>query len=334
MISDKDFERRFDSLEKRLDSSAFKTSVSDSELYRRPYAVDMQELWMSLWLHKGWVACTTLICALAGAVYAYSLPDKYVSHGIYAPSQKKAVGPLAGQLGGLAAMAGVNLRSGESNDIDQAIVLIKSWPFLEKIVDQNSLKPLIMGVNGWSRETRELAWNEKLYDPVSKRWVRELSSGRLAEPSSYQAYSVLNRMIGVNYDAKTSMLHVSVEHYSPDVAREWVVLLIEQINEAFRARDVLEAKKNIIYLEKKIAETSIAEMQAVLYGMIESQMKTLMLAEVDDEYLVKSIVEPKVSEFRSSPNRKVIILLSAVAGVFLSGSILIGIGVLSGRERG
>ena len=79
-----------------------------------------------------------------------------------------------------------------------------------------------------------------------------------------------------------------------------------------------ESRKNIDYLEGKISETSIAEMQTVFYNMIESQMKTLMLAEVDDQYLFKQVVEPKVAERKSKPKRALICILFVVLGGFAS----------------
>ena len=127
-------------------------------------------------------------------------------------------------------------------------------------------------------------------------------------------------MLTASFDQKTAMLNVAVEYYSPAVAQEWVTILVAEINDAFRTRDMAESKKNIGYLEQKIAETSIAGMQTVFYGMIETQMKTLMLAEVDEQYLVKRVVEPKVAELKSSPNRKIILILAVLAGCLISMS--------------
>ena len=47
-----------------------------------------------------------------------------------------------------------------------------------------------------------------------------------------------------------------------------------------RKRDIQSATRSISYLEGKIGETGIAGMQAVFYGMIESQTKNLMLVQI------------------------------------------------------
>lgn len=324
MTENKDLNQRFDQLEKRLNtltlSSPFSTLHHPDS---RSDEIDLRELFAILWQGRWWVVGITFLFAVAGVFYAKSLPNMYTSEGIYAPAQKEGVGGMAGQLGGLASLAGVNIGGGESNDIEQAMVLMTSWPFLEQVINKNYLKPLLMGVKGWDHESERLIWDNKVYDPVNKKWLREPPEGMQVEPSSYEVYSKLSRMLMVSFDRKTAMFNVSVEHYSPKVAQKWVSILVGEINEAFRARDVAESKKNIAYLEQKVAETSIAEMQAVLYGMIEAQMKTLMLAEVDPQYLIRKVVEPKVSELKSSPNRKIILILAVLLGAFISSAFVL-----------
>ena len=333
-MTDKEIDKKLKKMEEQLDvitsslasgtpNSSFSHSGSrfpplDSRFPAagRSDEIDLRELFSILWQGKWWIVGMTFLFAVAGVVYALSLPNMYKSEGIYAPAQKEgAGGGMAGQLGGLASLAGVSLGGGESNDIDQAMALIASWPFLEKVIDKHDLKPLIMGVKGWNRETGAVVWDDEVYNPINKKWLRGALNGRLAEPSSYEVYEKFSQMVTVKFDKKTAMLNVAFEYYSPVIARDWVVIIIEEINEAFRSRDMAESVKNVEYLKGKIQETSITEMQAVFYSMIETQMKTLMLAEVDEEYLVKKIVEPKIAEIKSQPKRAILVVLFCFFGL-------------------
>ena len=45
----------------------------------------------------------------------------------------------------------------------------------------------------------------------------------------------------------------------------------------FKPESIARVKKNIDYLQKQLAKTSMADMKAVFYSLIEEQTKTLML---------------------------------------------------------
>lgn len=297
--------------EKKSNGSSFSNGGSDE--------IDLRKLWSVLWQKKWWIVATTFICALASIAYALSLPNMYKSEGVYAPAQREqGVGGLAAKYGGIAAMAGISLGGGESTDIEQAIELLKSWPFLESFINKYSLKPEIMAVKEWDAASGTIIWDEDKYDAIKKLWVREPPPGKLPEPSSYEVYRAFREMLTVSNDVKTGLIKIGIEHYSPIEAAKWTNLLVNELNKYFQNRDMREAKKNIDYLELKIKETRIAEMQTVFYGMIEEQTKTLMLAEVGEEYLIKTVVAPKVAEMKSKPKRSLIVILGTMVGGMLS----------------
>jgi hypothetical protein len=331
MTDNRDINQKLQRLEEQLDAITSSISNSSSRLlneansgssiqpdFNRADEIDLRELWNVLWRSKWWIIAITFLFGVAGVTYALSLPNRYTSEGIYAPAQQQGGSALAAQYGGLASLAGIKLGGGESNDIDQAMALITSWPFLEMLINKHNLKPLIMGVKGWDREKNELIWDDEIYDPIESKWLREPTPTQKAEPSSYEAYKRLRGYISTSFDAKTNLLQLAVEYYSPYSSKKWVEILIHEVNEYFQLRDMVKARKSIEYLEKKINETSIAEMQTVFYGMIEQQTKTLMLAEVEKQYLLIDVIQPKVAELKSSPKRALIILISMFLGGMLA----------------
>lgn len=350
MSENKDINQKIDELGAKLDTVTTNILGSDpSPLYlnssfsslnfqpqesSRNEELDLREFFNILWQGKWYVICITILFTLLGVFYALNLPNMYKSVGIYAPAKKDgAVGGMAGQLGGLASIAGVSLGGGESNDIDQAIALIVSWPFLDKVISDNELKPLIMGVKNWNRQTGDLIWDEHIYNPLIDEWLGEPTLNGNVEPNSYEVYLKFREMISLDFNIKTSMLTLSVEYFSPDLAKEWLRIIIKAINEEFRSRDILQATKSIEYLEAEISKTRITEMQIMFYDMIETQMTTLMLAEVDEEYLLKTVVPPKVPELKSSPSRTLILLLFCLVGGASSLSyVLVSAFILSERK--
>ena len=305
---DKELEYRLARIEEKLTTHTASGVDSDFAKQQADDEIDLRELWNVIWAGRIKIIAITAAFAVASVIYALSLPNMYKSEIILAPAQTD----------GLAAMAGINLGGGDSSRIEQAVQLLKSWPFLEAFWQQHNLKPQIMAVEGWDKKNNKLQYNYDVYNPETKQWTIEVDEGENPEPTSWQTYKAINSMITVSNDAKTGMLTIAAEHLSADVAYNWVQLLKQQLNSFYQQQDMQEAQKNIDYLKGKIAETNVTDMQAVFYNMIESQTKTLMLAEVSDQYLVKTVVPAKVAEEKSKPRRAVICIVGVLLGGFVS----------------
>lgn len=334
-----DVKRHLLNIEARLDRLSVSPQLSlDSLSARRDDEIDLREIWDILWCGKWWIVGVAFSISLITVFYALTLPNQYKAEVVLAPAQENngGIGGLAAQYSGLAAMAGISLRGGQGSDVDQAIALLRSWPFLDTLVEKYNLKPLIMAVKGWDSVSNKVIYDLDIYDPSLQQWMREPKPGRPQEPTSYEVYKVFSGMIMVNQDAKTGLIRVSVEHYVPKLAYDWSNLIVKEINQYFQYMDVLEATQNIEYLHAKIKETSLAEMQSVFYRMIEAQMKTLMLAEVSGEYLLKSAVPSVLPEEKSRPRRSLICIAGAVfgglIGVFVVFALHLRRQILAGRE--
>jgi len=132
----------------------------------------------------------------------------------------------------------------------------------------------------------------------------------------------LKGKIEIARDKQSGVVSLSVEHYSPSVAQKWVNLLVSDINKHMQERDQQEAKKSIEYLKEQIVNTDIAEMRMIFFQLIEEQTKTLMLTEVNDEYVFKVLSPAKVPEIKSKPSRVLIVIAFTFLG-FMSSIVLI-----------
>ncbi|MCU4677328.1 Wzz/FepE/Etk N-terminal domain-containing protein [Catenovulum sp. 2E275] len=317
-------ENRLQHIEEKLDQIALKSKVSNLDSDFAPQnnddEIDLRELWNVIWAGKFKIIAITAVFAVASVIYALSLPNMYKSQMVLAPAQtdnKGGLGGLAAQYGGLAAMAGINLGGSDSSRIEQAVILVKSWPFLESFINKYNLKPQIMAVEGWNKKTNELVFNTNIYNPETKVWARNVEEGT-DEPSSWYTYKRFSGLLSVTNDSSSGLITLAVEHYSPQVAYNWVNLLKNEINNYYQQQDMVDARKNIEYLQAKIAETNVNDMQAVFYSMIESQTKTLMLAEVSKQYLIKTVVPAKIAELKSKPKRGVVCFVITILGFMVA----------------
>lgn len=85
------------------------------------------------------------------------------------------------------------------------------------------------------------------------------------------------------------------------MAKEWTEKLVHEINQHMRQQDVEDAEARIAYLEEKLSETNIAGMQQVFFQLIESETRTVMLANAQNEYIFKTVDPAVVPQEKSEP---------------------------------
>ena len=119
-------------------------------------------------------------------------------------------------------------------------------------------------------------------------------------------------------DKKSGLVSVSIEYYSPQIAKQWLDLYISAINKHMQERQVEKVSNNISYLEAQIEKTSIAEMREVFYTIIEEQTKNKMVAEASPDYAFVAVSPSMVPEEKSQPKRALICILGTLLGGMLS----------------
>ena len=298
--------------------------------------IDLRELFKALWKGKWIIIATTSIFAIGSVLYALSLPNIYKADALLAPAESSGGGSLskmAGQFGGLAALAGVNLGSAETSQAELAMQVMKSRKFVEGFINKHDLLVPLMATRGWDPSNDNLIIDEEVYNDDKNKWIRKEQGLRGVIPSAQEAYDVFNREVfNISKNKDSGLYRISVRHYSPYIAQQWVTWLIEDINQVMRERTISEASKNLDYLEKQLRKTSVTDMQSMFYKLIEEQTKNLMLAEVQDEFIFKIIDPANKPELKDSPKRALICLIGILLGVGL-GIFILFIKNILGKDR-
>ena len=282
--------------------------------------IDLRELFSVLWAGKKLIVGITAIFALVAVFYALSIPNQYRATAIVSPAQDSGGGlsGALGQLGGLASLAGVSIGGGESSEAQVAQEIMRSRGFIEEFISENNLAVEVFAAEGWDMASNQLDINSDLYDIGSSQWVRDIPAGKALIPSGWELFEKFSDMFSVSEDKKTGMVSISVEYFSPQLAKEWVDRLVIGINQHMQSRKLEKVNINIQYLEAQIQKTSIAEMREVFYTIIEEQIKSKMLAEASPEYAFVTVSPAMVPEEKSQPKRALICILGSLLGGMLS----------------
>jgi uncharacterized protein involved in exopolysaccharide biosynthesis len=284
--------------------------------------IDLRELFSVIWQGKYLIIAITAVFAIGSVLFALSQPNIYKSEALLAPADAEQAGgglaALAGQFGGLASMAGINLGGGGGDDKTQlAIEVIKSRQFTSDFIQKHDILADLMAEPRWNLAENTLAYNDELYNRAENKWLREVDAPFKPEPSMQEAYKEFSKVIAVSAEKDTGMVTISIEHVSPSVAQQWVTWLVEDINKVMKERDVAEAMRSTEFLNRQIALTNVADIRTMLYKLIEEQAKTIMFAEVRDEYVFKTIDPALVQEEKAKPKRALICVLGTMLGGML-----------------
>ncbi|MEO9522531.1 MULTISPECIES: Wzz/FepE/Etk N-terminal domain-containing protein [Marinobacter] len=280
--------------------------------------IDLRQLFAILWSGKWLIIAITFLFAVGGVAYAIYQPNIYQSTVLMAPANDdNTMGGISGQLGGLASLAGISLGSGRTNQTVIAKEVLRSRAFLADFIDRHNLAVPIMAVEGWSRNPGNWQYNRNVYNPETEQWLQN-EEGKNLRPTDWDLVKVFkNNHINISENQESGLVTLSVKSLSPEAARQWAEWLVQDINEHMRREDVVSAEARITYLEDKLNDTNIAGMQQIFYQLIESETRTVMLANAQQEYVFKTIDPAVVPQEPSEPKRALIAIIATLLGGML-----------------
>lgn len=306
-----------------MDSNQTHTIIEEDE-------IDLRELLGILWAEKWLIIIVTGLFAVGSVIYALLQTDIYRAEAVLAPAESdQSMTGLAAQLGGAAALLGVNVgSSGGGDNISTAIATLRSRQFIGRFIqDNNLLVPLFAG--RWDKESGSAVIDPEVYDVGAGQW---LSPG--GSPSELEAYRAFSNILSVSGpDRTTGIVTIAINWHNPVEAAEWVNKLVAAINADIRSKDVSEANRAIAYLRQQLEQTQLVDMQRVFYQLIESQTRITMLADVRDEYVLRVIDPAVVPDVKAEPRRSVIVIVGSILGLTFSLLIVLVVRSINRKDN-
>jgi uncharacterized protein involved in exopolysaccharide biosynthesis len=272
--------------------------VKDSDDYAsipRDDGFDLIEAVRIIRRHKAVIALMTTWSAAVGLAFALTATPIFRAEVVITEWRENGEGglsSLAGQLSGFGGLAGVNL----------------------------------LGFNGSGKEARAVLQSRHLIEEFIKRndLLLKMLPNRTVLPVMWLAVKRFqNEVLGIHEDNRKGTITVAIEWPDPEVAARWANGFIALANESLRLRAIEESKRNVVYLNDQIAHTDSVEIRAVMYDLVKSETKTLMLANGRVDYAFR-VVDPAVPPAaRIRPNRAGIVLFAAVLGFLFSSLVVI-----------
>jgi LPS O-antigen subunit length determinant protein (WzzB/FepE family) len=282
--------------------------------------IELEKIFKALYKGKFTIVISTILFSVFAVFYSLSLSNEYTSSSKLKISEGMDSGTNSfQQYSGIASIAGVSLPNKKSDSASVAIATILSRDFLEHLLEINDVRAKLAASKSFDKVTGKILYDLDIYDPIQKKWTRSKTYfSQSVIPSHLELYSIYRSILSVSQDKDTGLIDISVKHLSPNFANEFLSLIIYEINEISKKRDIEIANDSLDFIQKKIISTQLAEIKSTLNILLTEQLKKQMLVNVSKYYILEPIDSPFIPEMKSGPNRALICILFSLTGLILS----------------
>lgn len=237
--------------------------------------------------------------AVASVVYFLSQPI-YRSEAIVLPltdeESENQLSRLAGQFGGLASLAGINLQGGSSSVA--SIATLRSKQLIQKFIESENLAPTLVEVQRGFLGRFGTSSGDTLEEAV-KLFDEEIRT--------------------VTEDPDTGLVLLRIDWHNRTQAAEWAEKLLAIADNELRQRTILESRASMQFMERELNATSVVAVQQAIYGLMETETKRMTLANTRPEYAFRVIDPPRVPEHDDQiwPNPVIIFTAAALMSILV-----------------
>lgn len=272
---------------------AFKPVVSEQFVPTAPeQQVELAVLLRAIWRRRYLILSITVVCTAAAVTLALLSTPVYRAQVVVTetrdPNSAGGASGTLGKISGLASMAGIDIGGAGNADTVNARAILTSRHLVEEFIQRNQ-------------------------DVIPALYPRPKS-----KPTLWMAVERFRQSVLAIYEDKVKgTTTIVVDWTDPGVAARWATSFVALANELVRTRAMNEATRSIAYLNDQIAKTNVLEMRAVMYQLIESETKTLMLVNGRAEYAFTTVDPAVAPELRIRPKRAIISAIGLVCGLLI-----------------
>tara|TARA_B100000427_G_scaffold317970_1_gene314632 strand:- start:23545 stop:24450 length:906 start_codon:yes stop_codon:yes gene_type:complete len=277
--------------------------------------VELIEFFSLLWSKRITLSLITLLITTLAASYAIFSPNIYSSSAILKVSDSQdgsTLSSITSQYGDLASMAGISLPVSSQDKTGLVIQTVKSRDFLKHLILNHDVLSKLMATKKYDHKSQKIVFDTSIYDPKKEEW----NSGAPSYLRAYREY--FSKNLSINLDRNTGFIKITFYHESPNFAKEFLEIIISELNATTKLKDLEESQLALKYLESQLEITNQNDIRDSINKLIEIQLKKQMFANIKDDYLVSVIDQPFAPEEKSSPRRALITILGLFIGFVLS----------------
>ena len=240
------------------------------------------------------------------------LPVKYTSYAVLKISDENSssnLGSSFDQFSAIGSLVGFNTSSLENSSSKYVVEKLKSKDLFFESLDEESLRN-IYAAKSYNKETKKIILDSKYFDEKDNFKVNKI-------PNLLQLHREnFLKNFNASIEKDTGFIYVTYSHISPVFAKELIEKMINELNESEREKNINESIKIIEDLTVKIASTYESEVKKLISNLIENELKSQVLSNVKENFVVEYIDSPFIPDEKTSPYIINNSILGFIVGLF------------------
>ena len=268
--------------------------------------IDLKELFSTIWKYKKQIIFFVIIVNLIVLYKVITTPNSYTSSIILSPQgSKKTIG---GGMASIAAMAGINLNSSDSNDpyvlMDS---ILKDKAFLRKIIKEYKLVDKIFVP-------------KNLVYPFGLKLSIKEKIPQNEEEAIFLTIKKLNKIISLSQDKKSGLITLSATFYDRFLAKKLTDIYLRKLIDRIKNNDMKEIKKQIFYYKQELKNATDVSLKEQLSKSISILTQKVVFSNANEFYIVKKITDSEVAfiKDKTKPKRALILIVSFITSFIIA----------------
>jgi LPS O-antigen subunit length determinant protein (WzzB/FepE family) len=284
------------------------------------FDLDLKEILLVFWKSRVIIISVTSLFTVGSIIYSLAQPNTYTSESIVVAVNDQGGGRISPGVNALVKMTtGAGLGGGGGGMVagDKAVTTIESREFFKHLLDNHEfVEKHFIAFEKFDDSSQSSIFDQSIYDDESKAWLD-------TKPSYLELYNDYGDMVSAEYYFSNGIIQLSVEHESPVFAYDFLTLIIQEVNNLRRKKDLSQSSKALEYLYQEATRNNLSVIQQSISQMITSQLGTQMLAKIKPDYMIQAFDKPFIPIEKSGPARLFITMMGTILGMVLSLSFVI-----------
>ena len=288
-------------------------NTSSDSANNKEAEISIADIISLIWSQKTTLLYFITACSVSSLILAFFTTNLYTSSSLVHVSQSTEnlnINSITSRYIDLANVSGLGFSSGsDSAKKDLAIATLISRDFFINISkNYPDIKAKLIAAYKYDKNNKKVVFNPSLYD--EGKWVKQNS-----EPSNIKAHKYfIENVLNVSFSKETKHIKLSITHLSPVFAKELLEICIKELNKQLKKYDLEDSSKAIKYLEDSLEKSQTNEIRNSINSLLEKQLEIQMLANIQDDYVLKIIDSPFEPLSKSYPSRLLFLFLGILIG--------------------